>query len=162
MSDNRNAPRWARWFLRVTVGKDRREEMVGDLDEVHRRRSGPLGWLSTSVDALQIGVTLWARRLWDRGGKSATGGMKMTGLWNDARFAMRGLYRAPGFTAITIGTLALGIGSTTAIFRVVNGVLLKPLPFDNPDEHVRFRNGTANGFNSYSDKYFTYRDENRV
>ncbi len=58
--------------------------------------------------------------------------MKMTGLWNDARFALRGLLRAPGFTVITVGTLALGIGAMTAIFTVVNGVLLKPLPFENP------------------------------
>ncbi len=47
----------------------------------------------------------------------------MTGLWNDARFALRGLFRAPGFTVITIGTLALGIGAVAAIFTVVNGVL---------------------------------------
>ncbi len=59
--------------------------------------------------------------------------MKMTGLWNDVRFALRGLFRAPGFTVIMIGTLALGIGATTAIFTVVNGVLLKPLPFEDPD-----------------------------
>ena len=60
----------------------------------------------------------------------------MTGLWNDARFATRGLFRAPGFAAITIGTLALGIGAVAAIFTVVNGVLLKPLPFEDPDELV--------------------------
>ena len=60
----------------------------------------------------------------------------MTGFWNDARLAMRGLFRARGFAAITIGTLALGIGAVTAIFTVVNGVLLKPLPFENPDELV--------------------------
>ena len=53
--------------------------------------------------------------------------IKMTGLWNDSRFALRGLFRAPGFAAITIGTLALGIGAVAAIFTVVSGVLLKPL-----------------------------------
>ncbi len=42
-----------------------------------------------------------------RGGRAARGTMKMTGLWNDARFVLRGLFRAPGFTVITIGTLAL-------------------------------------------------------
>jgi predicted permease len=60
----------------------------------------------------------------------------MTGLWNDARFVMRGLFRTPGFTVITVGTLALGIGAVAAIFNVVNGVLLEPLPFDDPDALV--------------------------
>ena len=68
--------------------------------------------------------------------------MQMTGLWNDVRFALRGLFRAPGFSVITVGTLALGIGATTAIFTVVNGVLLKPLPFENPDELVGIWNRT--------------------
>jgi hypothetical protein len=60
----------------------------------------------------------------------------MTGLWNDVRFAMRGLLRAPSFTTITVGTLGLGIGSLAAIFTVVNGVLLKPLPFDDQEALV--------------------------
>ena len=92
------------------------------------------------------------------------GGMKMTGLWNDVRFALRGLFRAPGFTAITIGTLALGIGATTTIFTVVNGVLLKPLPFDDPDELVGVWNRSLghDGVALIPLQYFTYRDENRV
>ena len=57
----------------------------------------------------------------------------MTGLWNDVRLVLRGLLRAPGFTAVTVGTLGLGIGAVAAIFTVVNGVLLKPLPFEDPD-----------------------------
>ncbi len=90
--------------------------------------------------------------------------MKTTGLWNDARFALRGLLRSPGFTVITIGTLALGIGATTAIFTVVNGVLLKPLPFEDSDELVAVWH-RAQGFDETRmslDQYFTYRDENRV
>ena len=88
----------------------------------------------------------------------------MTGLRNDARFALRGLLRAPGFTMLTIGTLALGIGATTAIFTVVNGVLLKPLPFEDPDELVGVWNGTSFSYRApmSTAQYFTYRDENRV
>ena len=60
----------------------------------------------------------------------------MTGLWNDVQFAVRGLLRAPGFTTIIVGTLGLGIGSLAAIFTVVNGVLLEPLPFDDQESLV--------------------------
>ena len=49
---------------------------------------------------------------------------------------LRRLLRAPGFTGITLITLALGIGENTAIFSVIDGILLKPLPFPQPDRLV--------------------------
>ena len=60
----------------------------------------------------------------------------MRNLQQDLRFGMRQMMKAPGFAVATILTIALGIGATTSIFSLVNAVLLRPLPFADPDRLV--------------------------
>ena len=67
----------------------------------------------------------------------------------DARYALRQLWRSPGFSLITMMTLALGIGATTAIFTLVYDVMLRPLPFSQPDRLVTLQEKVAEWSNIY-------------
>ena len=85
--------------------------------------------------------------------------------WRNLRFGMRSLRRTPGVTAAVAATLAVGIGANAAIFAVVNGVLIKPLPYPDPDSLVAVNHGmtgTSDELPSAPYLYFTYREENRT
>ncbi len=85
----------------------------------------------------------------------------MDTLWLDFRHALRGLARSPGFTAVTVLTLALGIGATTGMFSVLHAVLLASLPYPAPEELVlgrRTQDGRVGFWVSMLD-YLDYRDQ---
>src|SRR5438270_13982703 len=89
----------------------------------------------------------------------------MRSLLKDIRYGLRGLSRRPGFAAVAVLTLALGIGVNTALFTVFDAFALRPLPLKDPGSLVRVsgrdRRGERQNLFSYLD-YLDYRDRNQT
>src|SRR5215475_7475933 len=95
-----------------------REELLAEWDRLDWRNK--LDLLRRSLGAFRDALLLQPRRLEDE-------------MFQDLRFGARLLAKKPGFTLLIIFTLSLGIGANTAIFGVVNAVLLRPLPYESPE-----------------------------
>ena len=133
---------FTRWLLRLAAPSADRASLLADLDEEARARARNAGaadahrWARRQVfkslrPLLARRVELKARESWR---------LLMSiwrGLGSDFVLALRRLRQAPGFSAICIATLALGIGGNTAVFTLIDGVLLKPLPVARPAELYR-------------------------
>lgn len=88
----------------------------------------------------------------------------MSSFWQDLRYGARMLLKKPGFTLIAIMTLALGIGANTAIFSVVNAVILRPLPYAEPERIVRMYGKFSQGNQAATSPpdFLDYRAQNRT
>jgi predicted permease len=132
----------ARLLIRL-VGADLAESILGDLEEqrsrrAQRSRAGAALWWRWALLAILIQAA-WTRLR--EQARSIRGGGLATGGWLEVKSAWRGLRRAPGYGVATTGVLAISLTLAVLVFAVVDGVLLKPLPYPRSGELAAIQAG---------------------
>ncbi len=143
---------WRALFPRRMIETDVRDEISFHVEERVRALVAS-GWDEARARAHVLGrfgdldaVEAACRRYDAERVRGETGRMAMEAWIRDGRLALRGMKRSPAFTAAVVLTLAVGIGATTAVFSVVQGVLLRPLPFPEAERLVMvWENDRATG-----------------
>ena len=142
-------PRMAAWILRRSLPRGARGDTVfGDLVEEWQTRGGTR---AAATHFWREAISVALRYRWRRAThQPASAGernarMSLDNLLQDVRYAVRSYVKAPSFTLTILFTLALGIGASTAIFSMVNGILLRPLPLPDPDSLVYANEVNAGG-----------------
>ncbi|HZR26115.1 MAG TPA: ABC transporter permease [Vicinamibacterales bacterium] len=143
-------PRVVRWIVDRALPRDERgNAMRGDLIEEFRERGGSALWYWWHG----LSVALRYARMRRQEKRS----MRLESMWQDIRYAVRAYAKTPTFTLAVIATLALGIGASTAIFSMVNGILLEPLPLQDPSRLIYVNEVNPVG-NRMSVAWPTYQD----
>jgi len=149
-------PRLARWLLERSLGNgDRADTIRGDLLEGFRERRGRSADWWYRRHALSIAVRYALKPV--REPREEKPSMLVENLWGDVKYAVRSFAKTPSFTLAVVATLALGIGASTAIFSMVNGILLQPLPLKDPDR-LAYLNELSPSGNRMSVAWPTYLD----
>ncbi len=124
-----------RWWKRKQREHDLDRELKSHLDletEEQQREGTPAGDARLAARRVLGNATLVKERT-----RETWGWTRIESLWKDTRFALRMLRKNPGFAAITVLALGLGVGVNTAVFSLFNSLLLRPLPFPEPDRLAR-------------------------